>query len=231
MLRHVFPGGAPGEEVALEVPAAGGKATFAVLGRPGGGATVCVPCGGPGSASARVSRRHGAFAVDGLGDVRFVALRPAVLVPRGRGAPRALPVRRPVRLAEGDAVAVGAVPHPLTRQRALEGMHAVVLAAAPARCDACTRDGVLACDICTEVLRGARVLPCGHSGCDDCLSRWLATNATCPTCRARVEPACAASAGWPCRALDALAEESAAREGDDAALAAARDYASIARFS
>jgi hypothetical protein len=220
MLRHFAPGGVLGHEHAL--------AGFAVLGRSGGGATVCVPCGGPGTASARVSRKHGAFAVDAYGDVRFVALRPAVVVPR-TGAPRLLPSKHPVRLEDGDAVAVGPVPAPLTRARVAASMHCFALAATK-RGAVTLNDGVLCCDVCSEVLRGARVLPCGHSYCFDCLWRWLATNASCPSCRARVDAAAAAAVGWPCRALDVLAQESAHREKDEEALAATQTYTKLVTF-
>ena len=29
----------------------------------------------------------------------------------------------------------------------------------------------------------ARILLCGHKYCDPCISRWLETKKTCPTCR------------------------------------------------
>ncbi|OQR70664.1 TRAF-interacting protein-like [Tropilaelaps mercedesae] len=46
------------------------------------------------------------------------------------------------------------------------------------------------CVICTDHFDGASDIasvPCGHTFHDECLSRWLKANPTCPTCRVRVK--------------------------------------------
>jgi len=223
MLRHVYPGGGAGEDTLL---ASDDKLAITVLGRGG-----IVPCFGPGSPSARVSRRHGCFAVDRRGAVRFVALKPAALVPLERGAPVALALRRPYRLREGDSVAVGALPQPLTRARVFAHMHIVtLLRAPPRRTPVACAEGVPTCDVCTEPLCGPRVLPCGHSFCTECLTCWLLDHRSCPTCRAMLTDEVAASAGWPCRALNGLVEEFASMVGDSEALGVLQDYNSLLRW-
>ena len=43
------------------------------------------------------------------------------------------------------------------------------------------------CSICMEDEHNeVRHLPCCHSFCNDCITRWLQTNDTCPLCRAKV---------------------------------------------
>lgn len=40
------------------------------------------------------------------------------------------------------------------------------------------------CAVCLDTALLARWPGCTHSFCHDCISRWMATNATCPLCRA-----------------------------------------------
>jgi hypothetical protein len=164
---------------------------------------------GPGG---RASRRHGGFVLDSAGVVRNVDMRSrhgSLLVP-AKGPPRRIPPRRPVAVWPGDAVAVGGA---LGDQPAhLRRMHTfVVLAhgAGAAGEDAAADEddpllAALACGVCHDTMLAPRVLPCGHTTCDDCITRWFRDKTTCPACRAACEPATVASGGAPCAQLEAV---------------------------
>lgn len=139
----------------------------------------------------RCSRRHGAFAVDLRGAVRYVDLgsRSGTLLLPARGTPQVVTRGRPVTLWPGDAVALGARAEvsPDEARRTLYVISVESWAAPPVEDDCDTTEGVpdaAACAVCQEPLQSARVLACGHAFCDDCISRWLREHETCPTCRA-----------------------------------------------
>jgi hypothetical protein len=184
----------------------------------------------------RASKRHGAFTRDSTGALRFVDLGShsgSVFVPV-RGTARPVQAGRPVALLPGDAIALGGtLPNELTREALFAKMHVLqrlqepCLPAEAAEGPPPPEDPILqilSCPVCQETLRGARVLPCGHVHCDDCISRWFREHATCPTCRAACDAATLATAGVPCLALDDAAAAFAERLGDARAVAAHREY-------
>jgi len=153
------------------------------------------------------------LSVDADGVARFLdrgSVHGTLLLP-ARGKPRLLPANRTVALWPGDAVAVGcALPDAPTEVFALQNMHILKLEESfisAERDDAEEQCGEMhdaECAVCHELLRRARVLPCGHLFCDDCLSRWLRARDTCPTCRTPCDERVLASAGAPCAQVDAL---------------------------
>jgi len=129
----------------------------------------------------RCSRRHGAFTLDSRGAVRYVDLRSkhgSMLFP-ARGMPRRIPARRPVVLHPGDGVGFGgALPKQLTLAHALAKMHIFRVTEVPERAedDEEREHAVIephACVVCQETMLAPRVLCCGHTFCDDCISRWF----------------------------------------------------------
>jgi hypothetical protein len=234
MFAHFAPGGAAPTTVDLRPELRGDPLPHATVGR---GAEQDLRLSG-----LLVSKHHGAFTRDSHGVLRYVDLgsrHGSALLP-ARGAARALQPRRPVALLPGDAVALGGLmPPDLSRESAMLTMHVLerlpeLTAAAPpaappeppaspGAADALAQ--LLACPICQETLRGARVVPCGHVFCDDCLSRWFRERTSCPTCRAACDPASVATAGVPCLTLDAAAAMASERAGDERAAAAHREYA------
>ena len=77
----------------------------------------------------------------------------------------------------------------------------------------------LSCTICQEPLRFARVLPCGHAFCDDCITRWFRAKSTCPTCRAGCDEGTVLSSGGACVQLDAATRVAVEAQGDARAVA------------
>lgn len=185
----------------------------------------------------RCSRRHGLFGVDSAGVVRYVDLgspQGSLLVPL-RGGPRRVPPRRPVALWPGDAIAVGgALPAAPSAAHVRRFMHVFRVEASgggagaespprsPERTPHPALDA-LQCTVCHELLRGARVLACGHLFCDDCISRWFRTNATCPTCRVTCDAATVATSGSACTQVDAAV----AAVADSRSRAALEEYATL----
>lgn len=44
------------------------------------------------------------------------------------------------------------------------------------------------CPICCVALRNARITPCGHNFCAECIDEWLSRSKRCPCCSATVQP-------------------------------------------
>lgn len=49
--------------------------------------------------------------------------------------------------------------------------------------------GEMTCNICLDTTNQPRKLICEHTYCDECISKWLSKNKTCPTCRIDLEEA------------------------------------------
>jgi hypothetical protein len=187
--------------------------------------------------AARCSRRHGVFALDSNGFVRYMDLdscHGSLLVPL-RGAPRRILPRRPVALWPGDVVAIGG-PLPLvptashlrtcmTVFRVEPSTAAVDEAPSPTHVHPILHS--LSCTVCQEVMRGARVLPCGHAFCEDCILRWFRTNASCPTCRAVCDPVAVAHGGSACTQLDNIIERAVEEHADEHTKRAMAAYATM----
>lgn len=113
-----------------------------------------------------------------------------------------VPLRSPVQLADGDVISLGAPrlfllegqvmanPHALAFRRLVAPRAALARGRrgprSPAR-EQSDRDAMLravSCTVCREPLCDARTLACGHVFCLSCAGTWLATNESCPTCRA-----------------------------------------------
>lgn len=43
------------------------------------------------------------------------------------------------------------------------------------------------CPVCLEEMPLSTICPCGHSFCQDCISKWIQNNQNCPLCRAPVK--------------------------------------------
>lgn len=182
----------------------------------------------------RASRMHGVFSLDSLGALRFTDLSAhgTVFLPAS-GAIRVLQPRRHTLMLVGDAIAIGMLTDAASRDAVHAKMHVYTL---EAPCRAVQRetspapslpDSLVAacgCPVCHEPLRGSRVIPCGHSFCDDCLTWWFREHDTCPMCRATCDTAIRSTAGVPCLQLDRLARDIASEAGDARALDRLKGY-------
>jgi hypothetical protein len=215
MLHHTPPGGVATSTRLEPLPAA------CTVGRSSDNAIATAPV----RARGRCSKRHGIFVRDAAGTVRYADLSSrwgSLLLPVS-GAPRLLPALRFVALAPGDRVAIGGE---LTKAVALDSMH--VFGWEPAAEEAAEEAEAappsalleaLSCTICQEPLRFARVLPCGHAFCDDCITRWFRAKSTCPTCRAGCDEGTVLSSGGACVQLDAATRVAVEAQGDARAVA------------
>lgn len=64
---------------------------------------------------------------------------------------------------------------------------------------ACEGSQSTQCPICMETMVVPHALTCGHTFCGNCISGWVASKESCPTCRAQVR-----STPTYCRALDEI---------------------------
>ena len=167
-----------------------------------------------------VSKQHGVFILESpSGAVRYAdldSLHGSVLLPGGGRPPRCLDPLVPVPLWPGDAVALGSVApraELLTRDFVYATMYVLELvapwdmppSAAPAPESARETPDPPECAVCQSVLCGARILPCGHAFCADCITHWFREAASCPSCRAPCGKDTVHTNGSPCVQLDELA--------------------------
>lgn len=199
-------------------------------------AYLAVPRSGE-HADKHTSRAHCAFLVDRTGVVRFADLgsRHGSLLLPGRGAPRPAPSDRAVGLWPGDAVAIGgAAPKNATADYARRWMYVIEVRAAPQAAGSAPPSpgpvpaelAAVGCVVCHDPLLGSRVLPCGHTFCDDCISRWTRERDTCPTCRSACDPL---APGAPCLQLDEVVGALVEQWGDARLKETFRERAGVRR--
>jgi hypothetical protein len=110
-----------------------------------------------------------------------------------------IPSRLPHQLAHGDVISLGAPlvlshaehsrlnPYVLRFHQLREPREALARgrkrprSAAP---DASAVMDALACPVCLAVVVNAHNIACGHTFCLSCITTWLSTHRSCPTCRA-----------------------------------------------
>lgn len=194
-----------------------------------------------------ISRIHGVFTMSASRVVRFMDLgssRGSLFLPSGGDVQRIQP-GEPLRLKNGDAIAVGRIPDSLQKQDIASDMHTFTyyvaptgavlsdeLAAVPSK-EQSELGEVLescACPVCQELPIASRALPCGHVMCVDCTMRWFVTSDTCPICRAVVDDATRKRKGSPCTQLDSIVETLMQLAGDTSSKLEAAQYASHSKI-
>ena len=183
---------------------------------------------------AHVSKTHGLF-VASCGVVHYADLgsRYGTLLLPARGQPRKVEPMKLVPLWVGDAVALGGgeIPPAASAEHAALRMHvfrvlsltaapaqAAALASAPAGAGCETGAQLLsatACPVCQDPMLAARVLPCGHAFCADCIARWFRERSTCPSCRASCDEQVLAAGGAACVQLDEVTRALVRAHGDE----------------
>jgi hypothetical protein len=110
-----------------------------------------------------------------------------------------IPYRTPRELADGDTVTLGtgrfvlhhgnfmANPHTVVFTRLVPPRTALARGRRRPNSSQGERESVLravSCSVCTEPMCNAHTMSCGHAFCQSCACTWLASQPSCPTCRA-----------------------------------------------
>ncbi|KAI9911880.1 hypothetical protein PsorP6_009298 [Peronosclerospora sorghi] len=124
---------------------------------------------------------------------------------RSRASPRAIPDKAEKRTQE--------TPKSQQRKRSRRvGESEVVVAATETHAsttsaksiqerDQVERERLMMCSVCLEYFHGSATLPCSHTFCGYCISKWFRTSLSCPECRTIVKAVPVRN-----RALDKLVE-------------------------
>jgi len=174
-----------------------------------------------------VSKTHGMFVALG-GVVRYVDLnsRYGTLLLPARGPPRKLEPMRLEPLWPGDGVALGGgeIPADAGAAHAARRMHVFQVlsqppagAESPEQAEKSAPLSATACTVCHDPLLCARVLPCGHTFCADCITRWFRERSSCPSCRASCDQSVVATGGAACVQLDEMTRVLVRAHGDEGA--------------